>query len=87
MAIRSSMNFLGVNLENVITRVYTCKVYKEQQDKFVLDFAISRHRTLEDKAFTQSDYSCEMQIYGPNPVEQAYNHLKTLPEFADAVDC
>ena len=24
---------------------------------------------------------------GPNFVKQAYEHLKTLPEFADAVDC
>ena len=24
---------------------------------------------------------------GPNPIKQAYLHLKTLPEFADAVDC
>ena len=24
---------------------------------------------------------------GPNPIKQAYEHLKTLPEFADAVDC
>jgi hypothetical protein len=26
-------------------------------------------------------------IEGPNPIKQAYLHLKTLPEFADAVDC
>lgn len=24
---------------------------------------------------------------GPNPIRQAYLHLKTLPEFANAVDC
>ena len=24
---------------------------------------------------------------GPNPIKQAYLHLKTLPEFADAIDC
>lgn len=26
-------------------------------------------------------------IDGPNPIKQAYLYLKTLPEFADAVDC
>ena len=26
-------------------------------------------------------------INGENPIKQAYLHLKTLPEFADAVDC
>jgi hypothetical protein len=24
---------------------------------------------------------------GPNPIKQAYLHLKTLPEFFDAADC
>lgn len=26
-------------------------------------------------------------LEGPNPIKQAYLHLKTLPEFADAIDC
>lgn len=26
-------------------------------------------------------------INGDNPIAQAYAHLKTLPEYADAVDC
>jgi hypothetical protein len=29
----------------------------------------------------------EYNINGENPIKQAYLHLKTLPEFADAVDC
>jgi len=31
----------------------------------------------------ESDYDLD----GPNPIKQAYLHLKTLPEFADAIDC
>lgn len=34
------------------------------------------------KAF---DFSVDLE--GPNPIKQAYLHLKTLPEFADAIDC
>lgn len=30
---------------------------------------------------------CAYDLAGANPLEQAYAHLKTLPEFADAVDC
>jgi hypothetical protein len=26
-------------------------------------------------------------LEGANPIKQAYLYLKTLPEFADAVDC
>jgi hypothetical protein len=29
----------------------------------------------------------ENNLEGFNPIKQAYLHLKTLPEFADAVDC
>lgn len=29
----------------------------------------------------------DYDINGENPIKQAYLHLKTLPEFADAVDC
>lgn len=28
-----------------------------------------------------------LDLDGPNPIKQAYLHLKTLPEFSDAVDC
>ena len=32
-------------------------------------------------------YVSPHDLDGPNPIKQAYLHLKTLPEFADAVDC
>jgi hypothetical protein len=37
--------------------------------------------------FMAADYSHEYDIQGDNPIRQAYKHLKTLPEFAGAVDC
>jgi hypothetical protein len=33
------------------------------------------------------DYSFSINKAGGNFIEQAYEYLKTLPEFADAVDC
>jgi hypothetical protein len=35
----------------------------------------------------QDTYVCDLNIDGDNPIRQAYLHLKTLPEFANAVDC
>mgnify|MGYP000334844155 CR=1 FL=1 len=32
-------------------------------------------------------YAFEHSLTGDNPIKQAYLHLKTLPEFSDAVDC
>ena len=32
-------------------------------------------------------YNFNIDLEGGNPIKQAYLHLKTLPEFVDAVDC
>jgi len=32
-------------------------------------------------------HDCAYDINGKNPIAQAYDHAKTLPEFAGAVDC
>lgn len=37
--------------------------------------------------FTEKVFGCAYDINGENPIKQAYLHLKTLPEFAGAVDC
>ena len=37
--------------------------------------------------FADAAFFCPFDINGSNPFAQAYAHLKTLPEFADAVDC
>ena len=36
-----------------------------------------------------SRYECPVSIEdnAPNNIKQAYQHLKTLPEFTDAIDC
>jgi len=40
----------------------------------------------ESVSFDVDMYSCAYDINGVNPIKQAYLHLKTLPEFADATD-
>jgi hypothetical protein len=37
--------------------------------------------------FAELSFYCEYDIQGDNPIKQAYKYLKTLPEFANAVDC
>ena len=38
-------------------------------------------------AFWNTQMSSTYDITGENPIKQAYEYLKTLPEFADATDC
>lgn len=42
---------------------------------------------LSEKLTVQSTYQFEVNLDGPNFIAQAYEHLKTLPEFSDATDC
>ena len=37
-------------------------------------------------AFCDASYRCAYDIAGNNPIKQAYEHLKTLPEFSGATD-
>lgn len=37
--------------------------------------------------FSDDEFSAPYSLLGENPIAQAYAHLKTLSEFAGAVDC
>lgn len=37
--------------------------------------------------FFEKHMTAAYDIEGGNPIAQAYSHLKTLPEFAGAIDC
>jgi hypothetical protein len=38
-------------------------------------------------AFQSQSFEFDYNIDGANPIEQAYNHIKTLPAFADTRSC
>jgi hypothetical protein len=58
------------------------------QNKNSIVFSISSYKDkLESVLFNSEIKYCDYDINGENPIKQAYLHLKTLPEFADAVDC
>jgi hypothetical protein len=40
-----------------------------------------------ESAFQSQSFEFEYKIDGSNPIEQAYHHIKTLPEFLGAKDC
>jgi len=42
---------------------------------------------LNNIKFVARQYSFLIDLEGPNFIQQAYLHLKSLPEFADAIDC
>lgn len=52
-----------------------------------ITFQVYAYKDVTFPAFAADNYSCAYDITGENPIKQAYEYLKTLPEFANATDC
>lgn len=52
-----------------------------------ITFKVNSYKNKELPSFEENFYGCAYDLNGDNPIKQAYLHLKTLPEFTDAVDC
>lgn len=50
-------------------------------------FQVRTYKEPASASFADRSYDCGYSLDGDNPIKQAYQHLKTLPEFADAQDC
>jgi hypothetical protein len=55
--------------------------------KEIIAFQVRLYKTADFAHFDDKQYECNFSLQGKNPLAQAYEHLKTLPEFADASDC
>lgn len=82
MAIKSNVDFKGVPINNAYIKI--CR-YQGDKDKLFFDVGI--HTKSGEKMIASHGYQCALNLDGANPVKQAYEHLKTLPEFSNAVDC
>ena len=56
------------------------------ESKTAMSFHIRSYTAVDKPFFEESVLSCVYALDGENPIKQAYEHLKTLPEFAGAID-
>ena len=83
MALKLDINFNGL----VVPDAYV-KVNSFEGDKMNLAFNVSTSVTAGYCPFMPiKSYCCSHDINAGNPLEQAYDYLKTLPDFSDATDC
>lgn len=73
----------GFQAVNAYHRVESVRL----ESKTAMSFHIRSYTAPDKPFFTESVLSCAYDIAGDNPIAQAYEHLKTLPEFAGATDC
>ena len=73
----------GLTVADAYHRVESVQLPSKNEMQFVV-------RSYADQSkpfFAEKSFGCAYDLIGANPIAQAYNHLKTLPEFAGATDC
>jgi len=84
MAMKKTISVNAYNRNIDIPNVYI-KVGDVVGNKSFVEFEVIFN---EDSTFIKKEnYTFTPDMQGENFVKQAYEHLKTLPEFAGAVDC
>ena len=73
----------GIVVRDAYHRVESVRIV----GKAAIKFQVRSYALPDFPHFSDVEYSCAYDIAGQNPIAQAYAHLKTLPEFSDAVDC
>jgi hypothetical protein len=83
----------GFVAEGAYLRVEEVKINQKQPESsdgqmFMMKFILRSYKQNNGSPFfAESQYSCVYNIEGNNPIAQAYEDLKKLPEFAGAQDC
>ena len=73
----------GFEAINAYHRVEEVKL-KTKKDMI---FYVRSYTLTEKPFFVEYAMSCEYELDGANIIKQAYEYLKTLPEFEGATDC
>lgn len=55
--------------------------------KNTLNFHVRSYVAIDKPFFVEQVLSCPYELDGKNPIKQAYEHLKTMPDFSGATDC
>jgi hypothetical protein len=80
---KTSPTKFGFDIPNAYIRIEGVRII----NKFEIKFQVRSYVTVENAHFNDVEYSCSYDIDGKNPLKQAYEYLKTLPEFDGAIDC
>ncbi|MDP9653340.1 UNVERIFIED_ORG: hypothetical protein J2W87_001249 [Pseudomonas putida] len=84
MALKKNISFRGLVVEEAYVRVVTPTI-APGNTRFV--FVAQIMASAEHEPLSSSSFEAPYSLLGSNPVEQAYEYLKTLPEFEGCTDC
>ena len=72
----------GISITDAYIRVENVTV-----DKLQMTWKIAYYVEIGKSAFQTDMRTGAYNIQGSNPIAQAYLNMKSMPEFADAIDC
>lgn len=84
MALSIDTDFKGLPVKSAYVTVEFPSIGRAKDS---IDFGVWFSSSPGAESFRTETLSCPYDIAGADPFKQAYEHLKTLPEFADATDC
>lgn len=82
MALKQTMAFSGLQIPDAYLRLARVEVKGKTEMFAVLSVQVAAG----SPSIFFTGYDCPYDLAGDNPLAQAYSHLKTLPDFATAVD-
>lgn len=84
MSIKKSIIFKGLKADGAIITVVSPSILEGNRRMIFL----AQYRSGFGEDILQTlEFEASYSLDGPNPIEQAYEYLKLLPEFEDAEDC
>jgi hypothetical protein len=82
MALKKDYIFKGITIKDCYIKI--CTFSGDKTNMFV---SVGYYAEKENEKIENKNFSFAYDLAGENPIKQAYEHLKTLPEFAGAIDC
>jgi hypothetical protein len=80
---KTTQTGFGFEVVNAYYRVEGVRLIAKDKLQFQLRSSVDG----QTPHFSDSQHECSYDLNGVNPIKQAYEQLKTLPEFAGAIDC
>ncbi|GKL73277.1 hypothetical protein [Klebsiella pneumoniae] len=83
MALKMTFNFNGVTVVDGVLNVIMPSI---STDQTTLNFGLAYRVSESDPLLNSETYSCPYDLMGADPFIQAYNYIKSLSQFNDAVE-
>lgn len=84
MALKKDIEFKGISVVGAYLRAVSPTIRRGNDHlEFILEYAADEN----SQYFKVRAFECPYDLDGANPIEQAYEYLKTLEEFSDVSDC